>query len=114
MQLRHLSVLLCACLYPGIVLAAAPTRIPAQATISAVTVYQDRAQVQDCELLHLADLRTESDRVRDRLAGYLNRLLALGVDGFRVDAAKHIPATDVAAIWARCWVLVQVSSGRRS
>lgn len=45
MQLRHLSVLLCACLYPGIVLAAAPTRIPAQATISAVTVYQDRAQV---------------------------------------------------------------------
>lgn len=63
--------------------------------------YQDRAQVQDCELLHLADLRTESDRVRDRLAGYLNRLLALGVDGFRVDAAKHIPATDVAAIWAR-------------
>ena len=45
MPLRHLLILFCACLYPGIVLAAAPTRIPAQATISSVTVYQDRAQV---------------------------------------------------------------------
>ncbi len=45
MPLRHLFFLFCACLCPGIVLAAPPTRIPAQATISAVTVYQDRAQV---------------------------------------------------------------------
>lgn len=45
MRLRHLSILFCVCLYPGIVLAAPPTHIPAQATISAVTVYQDRAQV---------------------------------------------------------------------
>jgi uncharacterized protein (TIGR02231 family) len=45
MPLRHLLLLLCCCLCPGIALAAPPTRIPAQATISAVTVYQDRAQV---------------------------------------------------------------------
>ncbi|MCE1227253.1 MAG: mucoidy inhibitor MuiA family protein [Geobacteraceae bacterium] len=45
MQLRHLLILFCASLSPGIAMAAVPTRIPAQATISAVTVYQDRAQV---------------------------------------------------------------------
>src|SRR6266545_6514748 len=39
--------------------------------------------------------------VRDRLAAYLNDLLSLGVDGFRIDAAKHMPATDIAAIESR-------------
>ncbi len=60
--------------------------------------YQDRYEVQNCELLDLADLDTGSPEVRDTLADYLNDLLALGVDGFRIDAAKHIPAGDIAAI----------------
>jgi alpha-amylase len=58
-------------------------------------------QVQNCELLGLADLRTESDHVRDQIAGYLNDLMSLGVDGFRIDAAKHIPVADLAAIRAK-------------
>jgi alpha-amylase len=58
-------------------------------------------QVQNCELLGLADLRTESDHVRDQIAGYLNDLMSLGVDGFRIDAAKHIPVADLAAIKAK-------------
>jgi alpha-amylase len=58
-------------------------------------------QVQNCELLGLADLRTESDHVREQIAGYLNDLMSLGVDGFRIDAAKHIPVTDLAAIRAK-------------
>ena len=60
--------------------------------------YSNLTQVQNCELLGLPDLRTGSDTVRAGLADFLNSQLALGVDGFRVDAAKHIPETDLAAI----------------
>nr|WSW46151.1 alpha-amylase family glycosyl hydrolase [Streptomyces sp. NBC_01001] len=63
--------------------------------------YQDRANVQNCELVQLADLDTGEDYVRGRIAGYLNDLLSLGVDGFRIDAAKHMPAADLANIKAR-------------
>ncbi|MCC3768626.1 alpha-amylase family protein, partial [Streptomyces sp. UNOC14_S4] len=66
-----------------------------------VSDYGDRSDVQNCELVGLADLDTGSDRVRDRLAGYLNDLLSLGVDGFRVDAAKHVAAEDLAAVKSR-------------
>jgi alpha-amylase len=60
--------------------------------------YFDRFEVQHCELVDLADLDTGSNFVRDRIAGYLNNLLALGVDGFRLDAAKHMAAGDIGAI----------------
>ncbi|TLW93876.1 ATPase [Saccharomonospora piscinae] len=63
--------------------------------------YGDRYEVQNCELVNLADLATESDYVRDRIGAYLNDLLSLGVDGFRIDAAKHMPASDVGAILDR-------------
>ncbi|GAA0462040.1 carbohydrate-binding module family 20 domain-containing protein [Streptomyces stramineus] len=66
-----------------------------------VADYKDRRNVQDCELVGLADLDTGEPRVRDRIAAYLNDLLSLGVDGFRVDAAKHIPVDDLAAIKSR-------------
>ncbi|MFG3547701.1 carbohydrate-binding module family 20 domain-containing protein [Streptomyces sp. NPDC047725] len=63
--------------------------------------YGDRANVQNCELVGLADLDTGEDYVRGRIAGYLNDLLSLGVDGFRIDAAKHMPAADLANIKSR-------------
>ncbi|HEY8373817.1 MAG TPA: alpha-amylase family protein [Pseudonocardiaceae bacterium] len=63
--------------------------------------YHDRWEVQNCELVNLADLATESEYVRDRLAAYLNDLLSLGVDGFRMDASKHMPASDIGAILGR-------------
>ncbi|GAB7193542.1 carbohydrate-binding module family 20 domain-containing protein [Kineococcus sp. NUM-3379] len=63
--------------------------------------YGDRYEVQNCELVNLADLRTESDYVRGRLAQYMNDLISLGVDGFRIDAAKHMPAGDIANIKSR-------------
>ena len=56
--------------------------------------------MQKCELEQLSDLRTESSYVRGKLAGYLNDLQSLGVDGFRLDAAKHINAADISAIKA--------------
>ncbi|MFC8272745.1 carbohydrate binding domain-containing protein [Streptomyces sp. NPDC057271] len=65
--------------------------------------YADRYNVQECELGEtgqpsLSDLNTSSDHVRDKIAGYLNDLLSLGVDGFRMDAVKHMAAGDLAAI----------------
>jgi len=65
---------------------------------SDITNYQDRYQVQNCRLSSLQDLRTGSDYVRTKIADYMNDLLDLGVSGFRIDAAKHIPASDLAAI----------------
>jgi alpha-amylase len=58
----------------------------------------DRWEVQNCELVDLSDLRTETAYVRGRLVAFLNDLIGLGVDGFRVDAAKHVPVGDLQAI----------------
>ncbi|THA60263.1 glycosidase [Streptomyces sp. A0958] len=68
---------------------------------SEITNYGDRYNVQHCELVGLADLDTGEEYVRGRIAGYLNDLLSLGVDGFRVDAAKHMAAADLADIKSR-------------
>jgi alpha-amylase len=63
--------------------------------------FNNYLQATKCELVSLSDLRTESDKVRNTLAAYLNKLLSYGVSGFRVDAAKHIGETDLAAIEAK-------------
>ncbi|MEW2301929.1 carbohydrate-binding module family 20 domain-containing protein [Streptomyces sp. NPDC006655] len=63
--------------------------------------YSNLTQVQNCELLGLPDLKTGADNVRSGIAAFLNKQIALGVDGFRVDSAKHIPATDLAAVVAK-------------
>ncbi|MEV6210231.1 alpha-amylase family protein [Kitasatospora sp. NPDC051914] len=68
---------------------------------SPITNYGDRSNVQNCELSGLADLNTGSDYVRSTIAGYLNNLISMGVDGFRIDAAKHMAAGDLAAIKAK-------------
>ncbi|HMO11919.1 MAG TPA: alpha-amylase family glycosyl hydrolase, partial [Actinotalea sp.] len=60
--------------------------------------YKDATQVQTCELVNLADLATGEPAVRERLAEYLADLLSLGAAGFRIDAAKHMAAADVAAV----------------
>jgi alpha-amylase len=63
-----------------------------------ISDWNDYQQVTECELDGLPDLRTESGHVRTTLAGYLNKLIGYGVDGFRIDAAKHVGHTDLAAI----------------
>ncbi|WTG93642.1 alpha-amylase family glycosyl hydrolase [Kitasatospora sp. NBC_01560] len=68
---------------------------------TAISNYGDRANVQNCELVNLADLNTGSPYVQQTIAGYLNDLASLGADGYRIDAAKHIAAADLAAIKAR-------------
>ncbi len=63
-----------------------------------VSNYQDAANVQDCELLGLADLNTSFDLVQQKIADYLAGLAQLGVAGFRLDAAKHIQPVELNAI----------------
>lgn len=60
--------------------------------------YSDRWSIQNCDLVGLNDLKTESEYVRQKIADYMNEAITMGVAGFRIDAAKHMPATDIAAI----------------
>jgi alpha-amylase len=63
-----------------------------------VNNYGDAGNVQNCELVGLQDLNTGSAYVRGKIADYLVDLYNLGVRGFRIDAAKHVSPTDLAAI----------------
>jgi len=63
--------------------------------------YGNRWSVQNCDLVGLNDLKTESEYVRQTIANHMNDLIGLGVAGFRIDAAKHMPAGDIAAIKAK-------------
>ncbi len=60
--------------------------------------FNDYHQLIRCELVGLADLRTEDPATRAKIAAYLNKLIGYGVSGFRVDAAKHIGQVDLLAI----------------
>jgi alpha-amylase len=59
-----------------------------------------RGNVQTCRLSGMPDLNSESSYVRGQVVNYLNALLALGIDGFRIDAAKHQAAASLQAILA--------------
>ena len=63
--------------------------------------YQSAANVQDCELFSLPDLNTALPAVRQKIADYLIMLVRAGVEGFRIDAAKHIQQVDLDNIIAR-------------
>jgi alpha-amylase len=60
--------------------------------------YSNVEEIQQCELLGLADLNTGSGSVRDKEATFLKTLRAMGVAGFRIDAAKHIAASELKQI----------------
>jgi alpha-amylase len=60
--------------------------------------WNDLKSIQHCELLGLNDLATEKQSVRDKIDGYLNDLISIGVSGFRVDAAYHIPVVELRQI----------------
>ncbi|KAL1504259.1 hypothetical protein AB1Y20_010668 [Prymnesium parvum] len=64
----------------------------------AISNYQDRWNVQHCDLVGLPDLDSGADWPRRRLGAYLAKLVSLGVRGLRVDAAKHQDAGELGAI----------------
>nr|CAD20263.1 amylase [Tetraodon nigroviridis]CAD20312.1 amylase [Tetraodon nigroviridis] len=61
----------------------------------------DVNQVRDCRLENLLDLALEKDYVRGKVADYMNRLVDMGVAGFRVDACKHMWPGDLSAVYGR-------------
>jgi len=67
----------------------------------AISDYGNRYQVQNCELVGLADLNTSNNYVQTTLAGYLNDLQNIGVAGFRFDASKHMSATDIQGVMSK-------------
>ncbi|WP_428964181.1 carbohydrate-binding module family 20 domain-containing protein [Micromonospora fluostatini] len=66
-----------------------------------ISNWGNKAEVQDCELLALADLNTADPEVRRKVAKYMNSVIDLGVAGFRVDAAKHVQESHLADIISR-------------
>jgi alpha-amylase len=58
----------------------------------------DPTHVYNCNVGGLPDLDTGSEYVQDKIAGYFNHLLDLGVAGVRIDAAKHIHPGELSAI----------------
>jgi alpha-amylase len=60
----------------------------------------NRNSVTSCRLSGLPDLKTDSAYVQGQARNFFNKLVALGVDGLRIDAAKHMAPGDIAAILA--------------
>ncbi len=63
-----------------------------------LTDYSSREQIQQHDLGGLPDLDTGSVRVQELLANHLKQLREWGVAGFRIDAAKHVAAAELAEI----------------
>lgn len=72
--------------------------------------YNDEHLIKDCYLLGLTDLDQKNTYVRDTLTDFLNKLIDIGVAGFRVDAAKHMWVSDLEAIEQR---LIDLPEGGR-
>ncbi|XP_036450017.1 amyAc_bac_euk_AmyA and Aamy_C domain-containing protein [Colossoma macropomum] len=63
--------------------------------------YHDIFQVRDCRLVSLLDLALQKDYVRGKVAEYMNKLIDMGVAGFRVDACKHMWPGDLSVVYDR-------------
>lgn len=63
-----------------------------------VVNYNDKFNVQFCDLVGLPDLLTSSSYVQGQIASYLNKLYSYGVRGIRIDAAKHQDAGELSMI----------------
>ena len=64
-------------------------------------------------LTGLTDLNTEKDYVRQRIADFITAMLSMGVSGVRIDAAKHIHPTDLAAIFKCTWEILIIRNTLR-
>eukprot|EP00928_Gymnodinium_smaydae_P021467 TRINITY_DN18375_c0_g1_i1.p1 TRINITY_DN18375_c0_g1~~TRINITY_DN18375_c0_g1_i1.p1 ORF type:complete len:534 (+),score=78.59 TRINITY_DN18375_c0_g1_i1:50-1651(+) len=77
--------------------------------------YADKHNVQYCDLSGLPDLCTGCQKVQQTIAAYLNHLASLGVEGFRIDAAKHQDAAELAQLLtlvnSSMWRFGEVISG---
>ncbi len=63
-----------------------------------ISSYSDANHVWNGKLSGLPDLDTGATYVQDQIASYINTLKSMGVDGFRIDAAKHMAPGDIQSI----------------
>lgn len=61
--------------------------------------YSNATEVRFCELSSLPDLNQANQHVRSEIIDFLNRLVDLGVAGFRMDACKHMSPSDLRIIY---------------
>ena len=54
-----------------------------------------------CRRVGFLDLALEKDYVRGKVTDYMNKLVNMGVAGFRVDACKHMWPVDLSAVYGR-------------
>ncbi|KAF6027595.1 AMY2A [Bugula neritina] len=59
--------------------------------------YADEGQVRNCRLVGLLDLEGGKNSVRSKIADYFDDMLQIGIDGYRIDAAKHMWPEDINA-----------------
>ncbi|CAE7859661.1 amy, partial [Symbiodinium microadriaticum] len=81
-----------------------------------VSNYNDKFNVQYCDLVGLPDLCTGCSQVQQVVAQYLSNLLQIGVAGFRIDAAKHMDAGELKKMLEQTkggvpWVFQEVIEG---
>lgn len=60
-----------------------------------IDTYFDAHMVRNCDLDNLPDLDQSIDVVKDKIASFLNRLIDMGVAGFRIGASKHMWPNDL-------------------
>lgn len=72
-----------------------------QASDDPVLNRQRADRVRRCQLLDLPDLNTGHPHVQDTTVEYLQRLVDMGVAGFRIDAAKHVFPEHIASMLDR-------------
>lgn len=75
------------------------------------TNYADAGSVWSCELYGMPDLDHSLPYVRNTIGAYIKRLSDMGVDGFRIDAAKHMPPSDIQGFLQAAgtpWVFLEV------
>jgi alpha-amylase len=60
--------------------------------------YSNPDEVRNCNLNGLIDLDQSKNNVRVKITEFLNKLIDLGVAGFRIDSAKYMWPKDISAI----------------
>jgi alpha-amylase len=63
--------------------------------------YNDANQVRNCKLVSLPDLDQSNPDVQQKIVDFMNRLIDIGVAGFRIDAAKHMWPQDLQVLYGK-------------
>ncbi|CAK1584635.1 unnamed protein product [Parnassius mnemosyne] len=86
--------------YPAVPYSAEDFNWP-QCGIDGMDYVNNASRVRNCELVGLKDLNQGHEHTRKRIVDFMNKLIDLGVAGFRIDAAKHMWPNDLRIIYDR-------------